>query len=41
MNMRWEDILFDSVKMLKRNTFTLKELYEVARTIIEKENNPA
>ena len=36
--MRWEDILFNSVKMLKKDTFTLKELYEVAETIIEKED---
>ena len=36
--MIWEDILFESVKMLKKDTFTLKELYEVAETIIEKED---
>ena len=38
--MIWEDILFESVKMLKKDTFTLKELYEVAETIIEK-NEPS
>ena len=38
--MIWEDILFESVKMLKKDTFTLKELYSVAETIIEK-NEPS
>ena len=38
--MIWEDILFESVKMLRKDTFTLKELYSVAETIIEK-NEPS
>ena len=38
--MIWEDILFESVKMLKKDTFTLKELYSVAEIIIEK-NEPS
>lgn len=38
--MIWEDILFESVKMLRKDTFTLKELYSVAEIIIEK-NEPS
>ena len=38
--MIWKDILFESVKMLKKDTFTLKELYSVAEIIIEK-NEPS